>query len=41
NFYTLKVKPATNFFSIEYVTVAENLMKEEQKKLEEATRKNQ
>ncbi|MET0243005.1 MAG: rod shape-determining protein MreC [Flavitalea sp.] len=41
NFYTLKLKPATNFFSIEYVTVAENLLKEEQKKLEEATRKNQ
>jgi rod shape-determining protein MreC len=41
NFYTMKVKPATNFSSIEYVTVAENLMKEEQKKLEEASKKNQ
>jgi rod shape-determining protein MreC len=41
NFYTMKVKPATNFSSIEYVTVAENLMKDEQKKLEEATKKNQ
>ncbi|HTE26505.1 rod shape-determining protein MreC [Flavitalea sp.] len=41
NFYTMKVKPATNFYSLEYVTVAENLMKDEQKKLEEASRKNQ
>ncbi|RYY21024.1 MAG: rod shape-determining protein MreC [Chitinophagaceae bacterium] len=41
NFYTMKVKPATNFSSVEYVTVAENLMKDEQKKLEEASRKNQ
>jgi len=35
-FYTLKIKPATNFFSIEYVTVVENLQKDEQKKLEDA-----
>jgi rod shape-determining protein MreC len=41
NFFTLKVKPATNFYNVEYVTVVENVMKEEQKKLEEATRKNQ
>jgi rod shape-determining protein MreC len=41
NFYTMKVKPATNFYSVEYVTVAENLMKEEQKKLEETSKKNQ
>jgi rod shape-determining protein MreC len=41
NFYTLRVKPATNFYSVEYVTVVENLMKDEQKKLEEASRKNQ
>jgi rod shape-determining protein MreC len=41
NFYTMKVKPATNFYKLEYVTVAENLMKDEQKKLEEASKKNQ
>jgi rod shape-determining protein MreC len=41
NFYTMKVKPATNFYKVEFVTVAENLMKDEQKKLEEASRKNQ
>jgi rod shape-determining protein MreC len=41
NFYTLKVKPATNFYNVEYVTVVENVMKDEQKKLEDATRKNQ
>jgi rod shape-determining protein MreC len=41
NFYTLRLKPATDFFKIEYVTVVENLQKEEQKKLEEATKKSQ
>jgi rod shape-determining protein MreC len=41
NFYTMKLKPATNFYNVEYVTVAENMMKEEQKKLEEASKKNQ
>jgi rod shape-determining protein MreC len=41
NFYTMKVKPATNFYKVEFVTVAENLMKDEQKKLEEASKKNQ
>ncbi|HYF31960.1 MAG TPA: rod shape-determining protein MreC [Chitinophagaceae bacterium] len=41
NFYTLRLKPATNFFSLHYVYVVENLQKEEQKQLEEATRKIQ
>ncbi|HTF28076.1 MAG TPA: rod shape-determining protein MreC [Flavitalea sp.] len=41
NFYTMRIRPATNFYNVEYVTVAENLMKDEQKKLEEASRKNQ
>lgn len=41
NFYTMKVKPATNFYKVEFVTVAENLMKDEQKKLEDASKKNQ
>jgi rod shape-determining protein MreC len=41
NFYTLKVKPATNFYTVEYVNVVDNLQKDEQKKLEEAAKKNQ
>lgn len=41
NFYSLLVKPSTNFYSIDYVTVVDNLQKDEQKKLEEAARKNQ
>jgi rod shape-determining protein MreC len=41
NFYTLMIKPATNFYNLEYVTVVDNLQKEEQQKLEDATRKNQ
>lgn len=41
NFYTIRVKPSTNFYSVEYVNVVENLQKDEQRKLEEAARKNQ
>lgn len=41
NFYTLRLKPATNFFSLQYVYVIENLQREEQKQLEEATKKIQ
>jgi rod shape-determining protein MreC len=41
NFLTLQIKPATNFYSVEYVMVVDNLQQDEQKKLEEATRKNQ
>ena len=41
NFYTLKIRPATNFYNVEYVTVVENMLKDEQKKLEEASRQNQ
>ena len=41
NFYTLTLKPSTNFYSLEYVTVVDNLQKDEQKRLEEAARKNQ
>lgn len=41
SFVTLTVKPSTNFYNVEYVTVVENLQKDEQKKLEEAARKNQ
>ena len=39
NFYTLKVKPATNFFNIEYVYVIANAQLVEQKRLEDSTRK--
>lgn len=41
NFYTLKVKPATNFFNLEYVYVVENLQKDEKLKLEAETKKSQ
>ena len=39
NFYTLKIKPATNFFNIEYVYVIANTQFIEQKRLEDSTRK--
>jgi rod shape-determining protein MreC len=39
NFYSLKVKPATNFFNIEYVYVIANTQYLEQKRLEDSTRK--
>jgi rod shape-determining protein MreC len=39
NFYSLKVKPATNFFNIEYVYVIANTQLLEQKRLEDSTRK--
>src|ERR1700743_2398116 len=39
NFYTLKIKPATNFNTIEYVYVIDNLQYDEQKRLEDSTRK--
>lgn len=41
NFYTLRLKPATDFFKLEYVMVVENTQKDEQKKLEEAAKINQ
>jgi rod shape-determining protein MreC len=39
NFYIIKLKPATDFFNVSYVYVVDNLQKDEQRKLEEATRK--
>jgi rod shape-determining protein MreC len=39
NFYTLKVRAATNFSNIEYVYVIDNLQYDEQKGLEDSTRK--
>lgn len=41
NFYTLRLKPATDFYKLEYVMVVENTQKDEQKKLEEAAKTNQ
>ena len=39
NFYTLKVRTATNFSNIEYVYVIDNTQFDEQKTLEDSTRK--
>jgi rod shape-determining protein MreC len=39
NFYTLKVRTATGFSTIEYVYVIDNLQYDEQKRLEDSTRK--
>ncbi len=39
SFYTLKVRPATNFGNLEYVYVIDNLQYDEQKMLEDSTRK--
>lgn len=39
SFYTIRLKPATNFFNVQYVTVVDNLMKDEQVRLEEETNK--
>jgi rod shape-determining protein MreC len=41
NFYTIKVKTATNFFAIQYVNVVENIQWEEQRRLEAVPVKNQ
>ncbi|MBS1662002.1 MAG: rod shape-determining protein MreC [Bacteroidetes bacterium] len=39
NFYILKIKPGTNFSNVEYAYVIDNLQFDEQKKLEDSTRK--
>jgi rod shape-determining protein MreC len=39
SFYVLRLKPATNFFNVQYVEVVENLLRDEQAKLEEETNK--
>jgi rod shape-determining protein MreC len=41
NFYIIKVRTATNFYSLEYVNLVENLQWEEQRRLEAAPVKNQ
>ena len=40
NFYMLKLKPATNFYSVQYVYAIGDLQRDEIKKLEEATKLN-
>lgn len=39
NFYILRLKTATNFFTIEYVYVTQNTQYDEQKRLEDSTRR--
>ena len=41
NFYTLKLKPLTNFFNIQFVYAVKNLQREEQEELEKATKKQE
>jgi rod shape-determining protein MreC len=41
NFFTIRLKTATNFFSIQYVNVVENVQWAEQRKLEATPLKNQ
>lgn len=41
NFYLLKIKTATNFYSLQYAYIIENMLWEEQRKLESQTIKNQ
>ena len=41
NFYLMKIKPATNFFNIQFVYAVKNLQKAEQDALEKATRKQE
>lgn len=39
NFYTLKVKTAANFYTLQYVHVVENIFRDEQEKLDADTKK--
>jgi rod shape-determining protein MreC len=41
NFYTLRLKTATDFYNLEHTVVVENLQKDEQKKLEEKIKTNE
>lgn len=41
NFYTLKLRTSTNFYSVFYVYVIEDLHREERKQLQEETKSNQ
>lgn len=39
NFYTLRLKPATDFYNVEYVYVISNAQREEQQRMEDSTHK--
>lgn len=41
NFYLLTVKPATNFYNVQFVYAVKNLQKEEQDAIEKATQKQE
>lgn len=41
NFYMLTVKPATNFYNVQFVYAVKNLQKEEQDAIEKATKKQE
>jgi rod shape-determining protein MreC len=41
NFYIIKVKTATNFYTLQYAYLVKNMMWQEQLKLEAQTPKNQ
>ncbi|HEX5025380.1 MAG TPA: rod shape-determining protein MreC [Agriterribacter sp.] len=41
NFYTLKLRPSTNFFNVQFVYAVQNLQKEEQDAIEKGTNKQQ
>lgn len=41
NFYQIKLKPATNFFNVQYVYAVKNLQKDEQDEVEKSTRKQE
>ena len=41
NFYTLKLKTSTNFYSVFYVYIIEDLHRDERNQLQEETKKNQ
>lgn len=41
NFYTLKLKTATNFYALQYAYLVQNMMLEEQRKLESQTPKSE
>lgn len=41
NFYTLKLRPSTNFFNVQFVYAVQNLQKAEQDAIEKATNKQE
>ncbi len=41
NFYTLKIKTATDFYNLEHANIVQNLFRDEQKKLEDSIKTNE